>query len=215
MAFFNEFPHSRTYDSDLGWLIWAMQKLISDWGEFSNLNSIKFADPINWTIDRNYEPAMIVVDEQGNGYIARKPVPAGVPLSNDDYWTQIFNFGDITDTIRENIAVNAGESSTAPDALSKDELVWWNGNIYKVLYDIAAGTAFIPDVNVVKYTVDKKIQELYNDFLPYPIYYPSQELLVFSGSIGQGETITGSGDYHTYNADTQTMEIVHDNLGGN
>lgn len=32
MAFFNEFPHTRTYDSDLGWLIGEMKKLLVEWG---------------------------------------------------------------------------------------------------------------------------------------------------------------------------------------
>lgn len=32
MAFFNEFPHTRTYDSDLGWLIKEMKKLLVEWG---------------------------------------------------------------------------------------------------------------------------------------------------------------------------------------
>lgn len=166
MAFFNEFPHTRTYDSDLGWLIWAMKKLISDWDNFSNLNSIKFADPILWTIDRNYEPAMIVLDDDGNGYISRKAVPAGVPLSNDEYWTQIFNFGDITETLRDNIAYNAQESATAPIQLLENQLVWWNGQLYRVLYNIAAGTAFIPDTNIKKVTVDdeiKRVQEVVKD----------------------------------------------------
>lgn len=160
MAFFNEFPHTRTYDSELGWLIWAMKKLISDWENFSNTNSIKFADPINWTIDRNYEPSMIVLDSDGNGFISRKPVPAGVPLNNEDYWTQIFSFGDITNTIRENIAYNAEESATAPIALQKDQLVWWNDDLYIVLYDIAPGTAFITGTNVQRMTVDEKINNI-------------------------------------------------------
>lgn len=29
MAFFNEFPHTRNYDSDLGWLIESVRKLIT------------------------------------------------------------------------------------------------------------------------------------------------------------------------------------------
>ena len=209
MAFFNEFPHTRTYDSDLGWLIWAMKKLIGDWENFSNLNSIKFADPLNWSIDRNYEPAIIVVDSDGNGYISRQAVPSGVPLSNTEYWTEIFSFGDITDTIRENIAVNAEESATAPAALKANQLVWWNDNLYRALYDIAAGTAFIENVNIKRMTVDEKIEDLYNKTVPYPIYYPSQELAVFSGSIGIGEVVEVSGDVHYYNEDTQTMSIIH------
>lgn len=209
MAFFNEFPHTRTYDSDLGWLIWAMRKLIGDWEDFSNTNAIKFADPITWTIDRNYEPATIVIDADGNGYISRKAVPAGVPLSNDAYWTQIFAFGDITNTIRENIAVNAKESPTTPQALKKGDLVWWNNNLYEVLYDIAAGTAFIPNVNISALTVDQKIQRLSDKTLPYPIYYPSQELAVFAGTIGSGEIVEAAGDVHYYDPNTNTMSIVH------
>lgn len=208
MAYF-EFPHTRTYDNDLGWLMWAMKKLIGEWEDFSNLNSIKFADPINWSIDRNYEPTVIVLDSDGNGYISRLAVPAGVPLSNTEYWTQIFNMGDLTDTIRENIAVNAEESPTAPVALEKGQLVWWNDDLYQVLYDIAAGTAFIENVNVSKMTVDEKIEDLYNRTIPYPIYYPSQELAVFAGTIGSGEVVEVSGDVHYYNEDTQTMSIVH------
>ena len=208
MAYF-EFPHTRTYDSDLGWLMWAVKKLIGDWENFSNLNSIKFSDPLNWSIDRNYEPAMIVVDSDGNGYISRQAVPAGVPLSNTEYWTQIFSFGDITDTIRANIAVNAEESPTTPAYLQKGQLVWWNDNLYEVQYDIAAGTAFIDDVNIKAITVDQKIRDIYNATIPYPIYYPSQELAVFGGSIGAGEEVEVSGDIHYYNEDTQTMSIVH------
>lgn len=32
MAFFNEFPHTRTYDSDLGWIIKKMKELLVEWG---------------------------------------------------------------------------------------------------------------------------------------------------------------------------------------
>lgn len=156
MAYF-EFPHARTYDSDLGWLIWAMKKLIGDWENFSNTNSIKFADPLNWSIATNYEPSTIVVDADGNGYISRQAVPVGVPLSNDDYWTQIFSFGDITDTIRANIAYNIEESPTLTEAVTKDQLIWWNDNLYIALYAMQAGTALIEGTNVNRFTVDQKI----------------------------------------------------------
>ena len=33
MAFFNEFPHTRTYDSDLGWIIKKMKKLVIEFGD--------------------------------------------------------------------------------------------------------------------------------------------------------------------------------------
>lgn len=181
MSFF-EFPNARTYDSDLGWLIWAMKKLIGDMTEFTEINSIKFGDPINWNIATQYEPTTIVVDGEGNGYISRKAVPAGIALTDSDYWTRIFNFSDITDAIRESIAVNAGNSATTPVALSANDLVWWNGNIYKVLYDIPAGTAFIDGTNVVAYTVNRRINDL------------SSEMGDFSEEIGNINTALGALD---------------------
>lgn len=159
MGYF-EFPHTRTYDNDLGWLIWAMKKLISDWEDFSNTNSIKFADPINWSIDRNYEPSTVVLDADGNGYIARQAVPAGVPLSNTNYWTEIFSFGDLTTKIRENIAFDEEDSPTATNAYQVGELLWWHGDLYRVIQDMWAGTAFIVGSNIEKTTVEQEIRRV-------------------------------------------------------
>lgn len=36
MAFFNEFPHTRTYDSDLGWIIKEMKKLLEEFGSLED-----------------------------------------------------------------------------------------------------------------------------------------------------------------------------------
>lgn len=53
MAFFNEFPHTRTYDSDLGWIIKKMKELLLEWGsveeawkEFQNQFPDKLADSV-------------------------------------------------------------------------------------------------------------------------------------------------------------------------
>lgn len=159
MSFF-EFPNTRTYDSDLGWLIKSMYQLISEMVDFRELNSIKFADPINWNIATQYPPATIVVDYEGNGYISRKPVPAGVALTSTEYWAQIFNFADVTTAIRNGIAYNAGDSATTQIYLRENDLVWWNGTMYKVVHDMAAGSAFIENVNIKRYTVDHKIKDV-------------------------------------------------------
>lgn len=58
MAFFNEFPHTRTYDSDLGWIIKKMAELIVEWGgveeaweEFKKQFSDKLTDSVNSILD--------------------------------------------------------------------------------------------------------------------------------------------------------------------
>lgn len=84
MAFFNEFPHTRTYDSDLGWLIGTVKKLID---RIENYNEVHFADPVTWSINTQYETATIVRDsDSGDLYISKQPVPAGILLSNSEYW---------------------------------------------------------------------------------------------------------------------------------
>lgn len=46
---------------------------------------LKFADPIEWNANTQYEP-MIAVMYQGNSYISRTYVPAGIVPTNEEYW---------------------------------------------------------------------------------------------------------------------------------
>lgn len=207
---FEHFPYTNFHDLNMDWILRTFREMEKQLDEFVFLNTIKYADPIQWDITSQYAKNTIVIDPAtGDAYISVQPVPSGVPLSNTDYWSVIFNYQNVIDTIKENIATDAGDSNTAPVAIAEGRLVWWQGDLYQALYDIAAGTAFIENVNVKKITVDEALKVLYDQTVPYPIYYPSQELAVFGGSIGAGEVVEVSGDVHYYNEDTQTMSIVH------
>lgn len=87
MAFFNEFPNTRTYDSDLGWLISTVTQIVNKLGGY---DQITFADPITWDITSQY-PANIIVRDGADGplYISKKPVPNGILLTNTDYWENL------------------------------------------------------------------------------------------------------------------------------
>ena len=90
MSFF-EFPHTRTYDSDLGYLIEAMRRLTERIENFTEINQIHFADPITWDITAQYPAFTIAFDNEGSAYISTQPVPAGVDITNTDYWTLLIN----------------------------------------------------------------------------------------------------------------------------
>lgn len=157
MAYFNEFPHTRTYDSDLGWLIRRIQEVAQIVDEYVSLNSIQFADPINWNITTQYPRLTIVLDSTGGAYISRQPVPAGVPLTNTDYWTEIYNTQAVVDSIRENIAYNNGDLNTAQQAIAEGALFWFAGDLYYATAALAAGTQFVVGTNCRRMTVDEKI----------------------------------------------------------
>lgn len=158
MGFF-EFPHSRTYDNDLGWLIAHVTRMSEQLKNFINYNSIKYADPIAWNITTQYEANTVVVDPQtGTAYISTQPVPSGVLITNTGYWTPIFNYGESMETLREQIAIsNEGVSPTATRAYQAGELVWLNNLLYLTSAAFPAGTAFIVGVNVTKVTVEEML----------------------------------------------------------
>ena len=104
MSYF-EFPHTRTYDGDLGWLIKKVEQLNTAYNNFFDLNTITFHDPIEWTITTEYKANVIVYDGQSSAfYISRAPVPSGIDISNSDYWVLITPFK--TDTALSSASYN-------------------------------------------------------------------------------------------------------------
>lgn len=158
MAYF-EFPHTRTYDTDLGWLIHAFKDISAKLDQYLENAVITFADPITWDITEQYTALTCVIDSDGTAYLSKQPVPAGVDISNTNYWLPIFNYDDNINTLRDQIAYNARTSATTGVALQTGDLVFWDGLLYEVIVDMPAGTAFIIDTNIKKYTVDEKFKE--------------------------------------------------------
>lgn len=92
MSYF-EFPHTRSYEGDLGYIIQKLDELNARYNNFFDYNSIRFHDPINWDIATVYPAWNIVYDEQSAAlYISKTAVPAGIDISNNDYWNLVSPF---------------------------------------------------------------------------------------------------------------------------
>lgn len=92
MSYF-EFPQTRNYEEDLGWLIKKVEELNAKYDNFFKYNSIEFHDPINWDINTQYKAFDIVyVDSEHAYYISKTSVPVGINYDNTDYWTLITPF---------------------------------------------------------------------------------------------------------------------------
>lgn len=80
-----------------------------------------FADPLTWDITKAYEPLTIVY-YQGNSFTSRQAVPAGIDITNTDYWAitgnynaQIEQYRTEVQTYDNRITANT-TSNTAQDA---------------------------------------------------------------------------------------------------
>ena len=154
MAFFNEFPNTRTYDKDLGWLIHVVGQLQIEVKTFIENNTINIPDQITWDITKQYTRNTLVIDYDGTAYLSKQPVPVGIAITNTDYWMPIFNYDDSINTLRANIATNERNHTTATAERHAGDLVWLGNTLYKVTADMPAGTAYIIGTNVDLYTVE-------------------------------------------------------------
>ena len=76
-----------------------------------------FADPIEWSSARAYEPLTIVV-HQGNSYTSRQSVPTGVDISDDAFWAMTGNYNAQVEQYRAEVKrydarIKAVEGDTA------------------------------------------------------------------------------------------------------
>ena len=163
MGIFAKYPYTNFNDLNLDWIIQRLREVENELQQYLDNAVIKFADPIAWDITEQYTALTVVVDSDGTAYLSKQPVPAGIAITDTDYWLPIFNYDDNINELRSQIAYNARESATTGQALTAGDLVFWQGVIYQVITDMAAGTAFIEGSNITPYTVDQKINDINAD----------------------------------------------------
>lgn len=159
MSFF-EFPNTRTYDKDLGWLIKRVIELNETLKNFVVLNTIKYADPIQWDIATQYPTNTIVIDgNTGIAYISAQPVPSGVSINNTDFWSKIFDLSMIIGTINSNLTDHDdGGNITATFNSSIGDWLLWNDTLYRVIAPITIGTAYAVGSNIEQ----KSVEDFFN-----------------------------------------------------
>ena len=157
--FCNGYPYTDFHEMNLSWLVKKVMELNTRLTEFVSLNTIKYADPIQWSITTQYGTNTVVIDPvSGVAYLSVKPVPMGVSLSNDDYWTEIFDLGQIIGNINKNLTLhNDGYSTTSTFDLKKGDWVLWNGVLYTAIHDIDIGDAYVVDANIEAHSVEELV----------------------------------------------------------
>ena len=156
------YPNVNNEIINLDWILQISNENTDKIENFIGVNTIKYADPILWDITSQYEANTIVVDPQtGDAYISTKAVPYGVALSNEGYWTRIYNYASEIHTFREQIAADEQLSTTATASRSVDDLVFLNGLLYRVTAPMIAGDSYVEGSNCVKTTINAELLRLH------------------------------------------------------
>lgn len=158
-----DFPHSSFYNTDLRELLKKVFELNAEVRNFVSINAIKYADPIQWSITRQYEKNTIVIDElTGIAYLSVQPVPKGIALNRTEYWTPVFDLSRFIAQGNKNLTKRVEDAgviySTFP--LNENDWVVWNGILYKALDDLPIGTAYSPEYNIKEITVEEYVVAL-------------------------------------------------------
>ena len=92
--FINQFPYSDFHEINLDWILKRMEELALEMQAYEAAHQISYEDI--WDITKQYT-AWSIVYADGHLYMSVKPVPAGIDISNTDYWMNVLPFSIDTD----------------------------------------------------------------------------------------------------------------------
>nr|DAQ06298.1 MAG TPA: tail spike protein [Caudoviricetes sp.] len=154
MGLFENFPYANFHELNLDWILHELKELETEITNFVAINSVKYANPIIWDITSQYETNTVVLDSSGNAYLSVQPVPAGVSLDREEYWTKIGNFSALWDSVRSAITpYDEQHSTTASIDHKAGDWVWLENDLLLITKNIVAGDMYVDGSNCKKTNV--------------------------------------------------------------
>lgn len=158
--FNTRWPYTDFHNLNLDWVLETLKKQDAAIADFISLNSITYADPLQWDITSQYPKNQVVLDTNGDGYLSVQPVPVGVEIDNTEYWTKIGNFSELWSTVKLAITeADEGLKTTASADRASGDLVWLNNTLYVCTTAITRGTEYGTN-NTEKTTIDARLANL-------------------------------------------------------
>ena len=160
MGFFNEYPYTNLHELNLDYILKKVSSIEYDVKNFIENSELSFKG--EWSIDKSYPQNSIVLHEY-NGYLAIKPVPAGVSIDNTDYWVEVINYSQIFLNLDSRVLKNTKDIAKNTEDIAKntEDIAKNTSDITKNTEDIAENTQKI-DANIESINALK--EELNNGF---------------------------------------------------
>ena len=154
MGLFETFPYANFHEMNLDWILHKLKNLETQISNFVAINTVKYANPIIWNITKQYETNTVVLDTSGNAYLSVQPVPSGVSLDREEYWTKIGNFSALWDSVRLAITpYDEKHNTTASVDHKAGDWVWLENDLLLVTKNIVAGDKYVDGSNCKKTNV--------------------------------------------------------------
>lgn len=138
-----------------------VSKVIEVMQQYIETSSISYADPIQWDITKQYPRNTVVVTVNGDGYLSTQPVPIGIDIDNEDYWTKIGNFSELWGSVK--LAITPVDEKLKTNASANrniNDLVWLNNDLYVITKAMDAGTSYIEGTNCKKTDIGEQLNDL-------------------------------------------------------
>lgn len=201
MAYDREFPYWDPEKFDLSSMLATVKQLEEDFKLFVVMNEVKYAEPLEWSIDTQYEKNTIVQTRNGEKtYLSKQPVPAGINITNTDYWLMLADYAPTFDRLRTSIVpIDIEDSSIAPFDIPRDTILWYRGSLYKALVNIYEGDDLRPahtlEPTTIQHLIDLVSQRLAtaeNDIsdLALDMTNAKADITTLFGSVGALQTKT-------------------------
>ena len=154
MGLFETFPYANFHEMNMDWILHELKQLETEISNFVAINSVKYANPIIWDITKQYETNTVVLDTSGNAYLSVQPVPSGVSLDREEYWTKIGNFSALWDSVRLAITpYDEQHNTTASIDHKTGDWVWLENDLLLITKNITAGDKYVEGSNCKKTNV--------------------------------------------------------------
>ena len=162
----NMYPYTDFHNMNQDWIISILKAMEKKLEDFVATNSIKYANPFQWSIVNQYEKNTLVIEpNSGTAYLSVQAVPQGVAISNTDYWTPVFDLSQLILGLNDNITGNNENLNvTSSSAYSTGNWLLWKNELYIVISNITPGDVLAPNLNIARTTIEEQVNAI-SDFI--------------------------------------------------